>query len=184
MSIDINTGNFYSYFSSRHDHYRNSARINYIRNQSKRQKVYGEHIKKIADSYKNGDLVGITINRVDRTNCDPKIMPCIIEKRLNNTNNITYSLISAFGRIATGFPVHQLISMYCSKPAELQHINYETVATISFVQASKMFARDNATATCDCKAKCITKLCPCKRASISCSTKCHPRHGKCRNVQE
>ncbi|CAM4787510.1 unnamed protein product [Rotaria magnacalcarata] len=168
----------------RHNLYRNSARVNYLKNQSKRQKLYDEHLKKIADSYKNGDLVGIAINRVDRTNCDPKIMPCIIEKRLSNTNNITYSLISAYGRIATSFPVHQLIPMSCSKPLELQNVNFETVPTVSLVQASKMFARGNATATCDCKTKCIKKTCPCRRASVACSTKCHPKRGKCKNVEE
>ena len=107
------------------------------------------------------------------------MMLCIIEKPLNNANSITYSLISPFGRIAISFPVHQLIPICI-----VQNINYETIATISFVQASKMFARGNVTATCDCKAKCFTKLCPCKRASISCSTKCHLRHGKCKNVDE
>ncbi|CAF4308849.1 unnamed protein product, partial [Rotaria magnacalcarata] len=168
----------------RHNLYRNSARVNYLKNQSKRQKLYDEHLKKIADSYKNGDLVGIAINRVDRTNCDPKIMPCIIEKRLSNTNNIIYSLISAYGRIATSFPVHQLIPMSCSKPLELQNVNFETVPTVSLVQASKMFARGNATATCDCKTKCIKKTCPCRRASVACSTKCHPKRGKCKNVEE
>ena len=140
-------------------------------------------MKKIADSYKNGDLVGITISRVDRTNCDPKIMPCIIEKRFNNTDNIAYSLISPYGRIATSFPVHQLIPMSCTKPPELENINFETIPTVTFVQASKMFARGNATATCDCKTKCVTKTCPCKRISVPCSTKCHSKRGKCKNVE-
>ncbi|CAF3828186.1 unnamed protein product [Rotaria sp. Silwood1] len=169
---------------SRHNMFRTTARANYLKNQNKRQKLYDEHMKKIAESYKNGDLVGISISKIDRTNCDPKIMPCIIEKRSNNTNMITYHLICTYDRLLTTFPVHQLIPMADVKPTELQNINFETLPTVSFVEASKMFARGNPTATCDCKTKCIAKTCPCRRASVACSTKCHAKRGKCKNIEE
>jgi hypothetical protein len=155
-----------------------------LKSQNKRQKTYDDHVQKIVESYKNGDLVGVSINKVDRTNCDPKIMLCVIEKRSDNTDMPAYQLISPFGRISTLFPVHQLIPMSGMKPAVLQDINFESIPTISFVQASKQFARGNPSATCDCKAKCVTKTCPCRRASIACSTKCHARLGKCMNSDE
>jgi hypothetical protein len=155
-----------------------------LKSQNKRQKTYDNHIQKIADSYKNGDLVGISINKVDRTNCDPKIIPCIIEKRSNNTNIPSYHLISPFGRLSTTFPVHQLIPMSGIKPTALQNVKFETLPTISLVQASKLLARGNPIATCDCKTKCLTKTCPCRRASVACSTKCHAKRGKCTNNEE
>ncbi|CAF4090619.1 unnamed protein product [Rotaria sp. Silwood1] len=97
---------------------------------------------------------------------------------------ITYHLICPYGRLLTTFPVHQLIPMAGVKPTELQNINFETLTTVSLVEASKMFARGNSTATCDCKTKCIAKTCPCRRASVACSTKCHAKRGKCKNIEE
>jgi hypothetical protein len=163
---------------------RKPARENYLKAQHKRQKEYDDHLQKIADSYKNGDIVGISINKVDRTNCDPKIMPCLIEKRSENTNTPMYHLISPFGRLSTSFPVHQLIPMSGIQTTILKTIKFKNLQTISFVQASKLFARGNPAGTCDCKMKCRTKICPCRRASISCSTKCHSKIGKCSNIEE
>ncbi|CAF1443223.1 unnamed protein product [Adineta steineri] len=145
--------------------------------------MYDEHVQKIANSYKNGDLIGIAINKVDRTNCDPKVMPCIIEKRSDNKNSPTYFLISPFGRLSTPFPVHQLIPMSGIKPISLQNIDYDTIKTVTLIQASRLFARGNPSATCDCKTKCEKKTCPCRRASIACSTKCHAKLGKCMNTE-
>ena len=110
-------------------------------------------------------------------------MPCIIEKRSNNTDIPAYHLISQFGRISTSFPVHQLIPMSGVIPTVLQNIKLDSLATVSFVQASKLSARGDPAATCDCKAKCLTKTCPCRRALIACSTKCHARLGKCMNTE-
>ena len=155
-----------------------------MKSQHKRQKTYDELVKRIADSYHNGDLVGVSINKVDRTNCDPKIMPCLIEKRLENKNAPTFSLVSPYGRLSVPFPVHQLIPMAGVKPTELTDLDFENLQTITLVQASKLFARGNPAATCDCKTRCVKRTCPCRRASIACSTKCHARLGKCLNMEE
>jgi hypothetical protein len=64
------------------------------------------------------------------------------------------------------------------------HMHQKMINERIRVQASKLFARGNPCATCDCKAKCRTKTCPCRRASIACSTKCHAKIGKCMNVDE
>jgi hypothetical protein len=170
--------------SSAHESIRETARDNYLKSQKKRQTEYDNHLKKIADSYKNGDVVGISINKVDRTNCDPKIMPCIIEKRSDNTDIPMYHLISPFGRLSVSFPVHQLIPLSGIQPTELKAGKFENLRTITLVQASKLFARGNPSATCDCKTKCRKKSCPCRRASIACSTKCHVKLGKCMNLEE
>jgi len=55
--------------------------MNYLKSQEKRQKLYDERLKQIADSFQNGSMVGVAINKVDRTNCDKKIMPCLIQER-------------------------------------------------------------------------------------------------------
>lgn len=111
-------------------------------------------------------------------------MPCIIEKRSNNAQMPSYHLISPFGRLSTTIPVHQLIPMSGVKPLALQNIKFDKLPTVSIVQASKLFARGTPAATCDCKTTCVTKICPCRRASIACSTKCHARLGKCTNIEK
>lgn len=112
-------------------------------------------------------------------------MPCLIDKRSDKTSVPMYHLISPFGRIVTAFPVHQLIPMSGIKPTILKQTKFNNnIKTISFVQASKLFARGNPAATCDCKTKCGTKTCPCRRSSNACSTKCHAKLGKCMNTEQ
>jgi hypothetical protein len=184
LLFDINDINTTSSLTSPHQSIRQTAQDNYLKSQHKRQKEYDKHLEKIADSYKNGDIVGIAINKVDRTNCDPKIMPCMIEKRSDNPDIPMYHLISPYGRLSISFPVHQLIPMSGIQPTLLKTAKFKDSETITFVQASKLFARGNPCATCDCKTKCRTKTCPCRRASIPCSTKCHAKLGKCMNMDE
>ncbi|CAF0929793.1 unnamed protein product [Adineta ricciae] len=168
---------------TRHESQRESARVNYIKCQTKRQKIYDQEMEKIAESYRVGDLVGVSINKVDRTNCDPKVMPCIIEKKTNDKNNTNFYLITPYGRLSNPFPIHHLIPMSGVKPKELENIIYDTLPTITLIQASKLFARGQSTAVCDCKTGCVKKTCPCLRASVACSTKCHVKRPNCSNNQ-
>ena len=144
--------------------------------------MFNEYQKKTADSFSKGDLVGISIHKVDRTNCDAKLMPCIIDERVNQGGMPNYRLICPFGRLTTLFPVHHLFRMSSPKPDSLANVDETKIATISFVHACKMFARTSVSATCDCKTKCLTKTCPYRRAGVPCSTKCHARRGKCANA--
>jgi hypothetical protein len=34
----------------------------------------------------------------------------------------------------------------------------------------------------DCKGKCSTRQCPCKKSGVFCSTKCHSKQGGCKNL--
>ena len=170
-------------FFSRHESQRESARVNYIKCQTKRQKIYDQEMEKVAESYQIGDLVGVSINKVDRTNCDPKVMPCIIEKKTNDKNNTNFYLITPYGRLSNCFPIHHLIPMSGVKPKELENIIYDTLPTVTLIQASKLFARGQSTAVCDCKTSCVKKTCPCLRASVACSTKCHVKRPNCSNNQ-
>ena len=111
-------------------------------------------------------------------------MPYIIEQRTEKGSLPLYHLISPFGRLASPFPVHQLIPMSGVRTTVLEAMQFDNLRTISLVQASKLFARGNPSATCDCKTKCRTKTCPCRRASVFCSTKCHSKRGKCMNVEK
>ncbi|CAF4939301.1 unnamed protein product [Rotaria sp. Silwood1] len=75
---------------SRHDIIRESGRINYLKSQSKRQKIYDEYLNVMANSYSKGDLIGIPVDKVDRTNYDAKLMPCLIEERVDHDTIPSY----------------------------------------------------------------------------------------------
>ena len=135
----------------------------------------------MASSYVKGNLIGIQVDKVDRTNCDARLMPCLIEERVDKSSTPSYRLISPFGRLSSLFPVHHLTPLSCPIPDSVLNMEKTNIPTVSFVHACKMFARTAVAATCDCKTKCKSKICPCRRSSIPCSTKCHPRRGTCTN---
>lgn len=166
---------------SRHVDVRAAGRENYLRTQGKRQKIYHNHLEEMSRQFQNGGLVGVRIDRVDRSNCDAKLLPCIIENRIDNLNIPRFRLICQYGRLSTSFPVHHLIRMNTPIPLALAKIDRDKLPTISIVQACKMFARCSVVSTCDCKTKCVKNSCPCRRNSVKCSTKCHSRRGKCDN---
>ena len=158
--------------------YRNSVRVHYLKTENKRQNPYDEHMKKVGDSFKNGDLFGISLNRVDRTNCDPKIMLCIVHKRFNNGNNIAYSLTCPYGCITSSFPIQQLRPVSCTSLRNYKIWILKLFQLImSLIQASKMLARVNTTAPYDRRTKCVRNVCSCWRVSATCSTKCHSKVG-------
>jgi hypothetical protein len=74
-----------------HQLFQNTEHVNYLKSQNKWQK-YDHNIQKIADSDKNRDLVDISINKTDRTHCDPKTMSRIIGTHANNANILAYYL--------------------------------------------------------------------------------------------
>lgn len=96
---------------------------------------------------------------------------------------IMYRLLSPFGQLNTLVPVHQLVPMSEIQSSTLEEISFENTESISFEQALELFARDNSTAKCDCKTKCRTKHCSCRRAGVGCSTKCHVKLGQYANRQ-
>ena len=69
-------------------------------------------------------------------------------------------------------------------PNELKQIDAVKLKPITLIEASKLYARGCVTGrTCNCRTKCSTKSCPCKRANVSCSTKCHSKKGARSNME-
>ncbi|CAF4617305.1 unnamed protein product [Rotaria socialis] len=70
-------------------------------------------------------------------------------------------------------------------PVELKQLVIDNLKGITFIEACKLYARASASGrTCDCKGKCVSKQCPCKKNGVFRSTKCHSRRGCCKNMGE
>ncbi|CAF2633012.1 unnamed protein product [Rotaria sp. Silwood2] len=76
-----------------HDLVRKIATDNYLTTANKKMKLYQDSLNLIANNFNINDCVGIAIHTVDRTNTDPKYLPCLIIEK-NEKNNVSlYKLI-------------------------------------------------------------------------------------------
>ena len=83
------------------------------------------------------------------------------------------------------YSVEELVDLKTACPEELKRIVIGNLRDIPFIAACKLYVRGSTTGrTCDCKGKCGTKQCPCKKAGMYCSTKCHSKRGGCVNMGE
>ncbi|CAF1651606.1 unnamed protein product, partial [Didymodactylos carnosus] len=79
--------------------------------------------------------------------------------------------------------VENLVDLKSACPQELKQPDVDELKDISFIEACILYERGAVSGSvCDCKSKCATKHCPCKKASVSCSTKCHSKKGASRNM--
>jgi hypothetical protein len=75
------------------------------------------------------------------------------------------------------------LKMVC--PEELKRLLIDDLKDITFIEACKLYVRASTSGrTCDCKGKCASKQCPCKKNGVFCSTKCHSKGGCCLNMGE
>ncbi|CAF1544156.1 unnamed protein product, partial [Didymodactylos carnosus] len=168
-----------------HNDVRRKATENYLGTANKKRKAYDEHLYKLAEQYKKGDCLGVRIHEVDRTNTDPKILPCIVVAKEKKDNDFIFHLCCQYGLLQNKFSIESLIDLRSACPDELKSLNvFELDKEISLIEASKLFVRGSVSgATCDCKSQCATRHCPCRKANVACSTKCHSKRGKCQNTK-
>jgi len=126
-----------------------------------------------------GDIVGLKIADVDRSNTAPSILPCkIIEifTKEESFNNL-YKVASLHGIITDLFSSSDFIDLSETISAELRQIDSGVLPIVSFIQASQMFTHYKSIDVCKCMGSCDTNRCPCKKRSVKCCSKCH--RGKC-----
>lgn len=92
-------------------------------------------------------------------------------------------MVCQYGKLENTYAVEDLIDLKMACPEELREIVINDLKTITFIEACKLYVRASTTGrTCDCKGRCATKQCPCKKMGVSCSTKCHSKRGGCANM--
>ncbi len=150
----------------------------YIQNLERQYKNYQCTLKK-QKSFQNGDIIGLKIANVDRSNTAPSILPCKIIQIITKeeTSNIMYKVASSNGIISDSFSSSDFIDLSDTLSAELRRLDCANMPSISFIQACQLFTHYKSINTCKCAGSCDTKRCPCKKQSIKCCSKCH--RGKC-----
>ncbi|CAF1524771.1 unnamed protein product, partial [Rotaria sp. Silwood1] len=132
---------------------RRRATEKYLSKANKRIKVYYEFIEEFSSGCSIGDFVGINIDKVDRTNTDPKILPVVVFKKRHDKIKVACE----YGIIDTWWSFDSVVKL-SAVPEKLINLNTSQLKKISIITASKLYVRGSANGfTCSCKGSCKTK---------------------------
>ncbi|GES75221.1 KRAB-A domain-containing protein 2-like [Rhizophagus clarus] len=160
-----------------HDILREAARKNL---QSYTDKMVNQmNKKKRSISYEVGDLVRITIPKIDRSGIDRPTLPC---KVLEITKNNQYVLGSKFGIINVHYSPREIEPLGTIDFPELNNLpsNKISVREAAHLQSTGLVTG----AICNCKSNCNNNKCRCKKVGQNCGSRCHsgrPCQNKCEN---
>ncbi|CAF4558114.1 unnamed protein product [Rotaria sp. Silwood2] len=164
--------------NSAHLPIRKRAQEVYLANANKRIKTRNLHIEELWSSCSVGDYVGIKIDKVDRTNTDPKILPSVV---LEKRDDKKIKVACLFGVINQWWSLESVVKL-SAVSEQLVQMDKTELKEISIITASKLFVHDAINgSTCSCKGACKTKQCACKKNNVFCSTKCHKNGSSCEN---
>ncbi|CAF1541598.1 unnamed protein product [Rotaria sp. Silwood1] len=123
-------------------------------------KLYQDSLNLIANNFNINDCVGIAIHTVDKTNTDPKHLPCLIIEK-NEKNNVSlYKLICQYGISQNTFEAGQFMNLKDACSNELKQTGVSTLKPIAIIEDSKLYSRGSTTGrTCNCQGNCATKSC-------------------------
>ncbi|CAF1267189.1 unnamed protein product [Rotaria sordida] len=169
----------------RHKKIRDETKADYMKSIAKRQKLYDNAIKK--QQYELGDLVGLQVDHVDRTNTTSKILPCkVISVHSSLNDSMMYKVCTLKGVLSTVYGVRDILDLRKCDFTDLRDVDPTTLPIITFTEACKEYVTvgiNPVTEACNCNGKCATKSCPCKAKHVKCCTKCHPqKKHTCANI--
>jgi hypothetical protein len=152
----------------------------YLARATRQQHAHQLHLQLLREKCNVGDFVGLQIHKVDRTNTDPKLLPCkIIVKEEDQVK-----LACVNGIIDQWWPINVCVGL-SAVPEELVQIQVDDLPEISMITASKLYVRGAVNGVCcSCKGGCKTKQCACMRNQVFCSTKCHKNTRSCKNMEK
>ncbi|CAF1580909.1 unnamed protein product, partial [Didymodactylos carnosus] len=125
--------------SPRHELIRRQATDNYLATANKKRKLYDQHLQNLAETLNVGDCVGINIHDVDRTNADPKLLPCLIFLKEKNGDDVAFQLACQFGKLVSAFTVESLVPLKHVCPSELKAVDIAELKNITLIEACKLF---------------------------------------------
>jgi hypothetical protein len=158
---------------------RSKAADIYLARTTRQQNAHRVRLQSLRDKCNVGDFVGLRIDKVDRTNTDPKLLPCIVVER--KVESAKLACIN--GIIDQWWPIDVLVGL-SAVPSELVDLNVNESPQISMITASKLYVRGAVNGVCcSCKGGCKTKQCACKKNQVFCSTKCHKNTVCCKNME-
>ncbi|CAF1587690.1 unnamed protein product [Rotaria magnacalcarata] len=88
----------------------------------------------LQEKCKVGDFAGLQIHKVDRTNTDPRLLPCIIIEKEDEQ----VKLACIHGIIDQWWTVNMLVGL-SAVPHELVHLKVDDLQKISMITASKLY---------------------------------------------
>ncbi|CAF1544076.1 unnamed protein product [Rotaria sordida] len=143
----------------------------YISKSSKRQRTY--HV---------GDIIGLKVSDVDRTNTSSTILPCKIVDSKDQDGEVFYNVATMNGIIKESFQSIVFLDITASNFTALRILNIDSLSSISFIQACQIYTNFKSADTCKCNGSCSTNRCQCKKKDRKCCSKCHGGNSfKCKN---
>ncbi|CAF1475533.1 unnamed protein product, partial [Didymodactylos carnosus] len=158
--------------TNRHKRVRDEAEENYLKTIEKRQKLYDAATQRSA--YVIGDLVGLKIDRVDRTNVTAKILPCkIMSIQISSNDTNMYRLCAKTCILSTSYQIQDLSDLTKCNFNDLRTVDPSTLPTKTFIQVCQEYmcissGVDISAEACHCKGQCATKHCSCKAKKVTC----------------
>ncbi|CAF4610674.1 unnamed protein product, partial [Didymodactylos carnosus] len=126
---------------------------------AKRQKIYDDALRK--EQYQLGDIVGLKIDKVDRTNTTPRILPCkVVSIQSASDDTVLYKVCTLTGVLSVAFSIHDLLDLSKCNFADLRAVDYKCLPVVTFIQACKGYASTGGNTiaeACNCKRDCATK---------------------------
>ena len=163
--------------NNRHNRVRDKAEADYLKSIAKRQKLYDNAVKQQEDNVE--DLVGLQIERVDRTHTTPKILPCKVVSFHSSSNGcVMYNLCTMKCLLSILYHVQDLLDLRKCDFTDLRSVDPTNLPIMAFTQTCKEYVSagtNSVVEACNCSGKCATKSCPCKARDTQCCSKCHPK---------
>jgi hypothetical protein len=160
-----------------HKKTREERKADYTKSIAKRQKLDDNTLRQ--QQYELGDLVGLQVDHVDRTNTTLNILPCKVLSVHSSWNDcVLYKVCTLKGVLSTLYGVQDLLDLRKSDFDDLRDVDPTTLPTITFTEACEEYVSvgiNPVAEACNCNGKCATKSCPCKAKYVKCGTKCHAK---------
>ncbi|CAF1446205.1 unnamed protein product [Rotaria magnacalcarata] len=132
--------------------------------------------------YVIGDVVGLKVSHVYRTNTPSTILPCKIIEKNSQNNETLYVVATQNGIIKERFDQMAFLDLTAANFASLRALDTDQLPTITFIQASQLYTNFKPVEICKCAGNCNTNRCYCKKNNQKCCTKCHSdKHSVCKN---